>query len=81
MKKVIILAINWPAFLDCYFRYSDQYHLALAVKSKSDNTSREASFVKTVALFFDEAGSLVRENLEKEVLKLHGSLSSNKKNK
>ena len=63
------------------FRYSDQYHLALVAKNKKDDISRDASFLKSVALFFDEDGTLVRENLEKEVLKLHGSLSSSKKNK
>lgn len=50
-------------------------------KNKKDDTRRESSFEKSVGLFFDEEGTLVIENLEKEVLKLHASLSSSKKNK
>lgn len=63
------------------FRYSDKYSLMLIAKSKKDESGRELSFTKSVAFFFDENGTLVPENIEKEVLKLHASLSSSKKNK
>lgn len=50
-------------------------------KNKKHDVRRESSFEKSIGLFFDEEGTLVPENLEREVLKLHASLSSYKKNK
>ncbi|XP_065206023.1 signal peptidase complex subunit 2 [Planococcus citri] len=62
-------------------KYCDKYNLSLVTKSRKDDTERETSFSKSIALFFDDNGTIVPENVEKEVLKLHASLSSSKKNK
>ncbi|XKL64662.1 hypothetical protein PGB90_004748 [Kerria lacca] len=62
-------------------KFSDKYQLILASKNKQDNTYKESSFEKSVALFFDENGTLIPENVEKEVLKLQASVLNSKKNK
>ncbi len=72
---------DWANLIFSPNRYSDKYNLTLVARNKKDNSRQESSFEKSIALFFDENGSLVPENLEKEVLKLHASLSSAKKNK
>lgn len=83
----VSVTINFPSIQDLIFvplsilRYKDKYNLTLVARNKKDRSRRESSFEKSVALFFDENGTLVLENVEKEVLKLHASLSSNKKNK
>jgi len=60
-------------------RYDDQYELYM---SYSDGkTTREASFTKSVANYFDENGYLCRDIYDEEFLKLHSSLLNAKKDK
>lgn len=44
-------------------------------------TKKDASFIKSVANFFDEEGVLLYDLLEPEICKLHDSLLKEKKDK
>jgi signal peptidase complex subunit 2 len=55
------------------------YDLILVYKEGKTGQTRESSFQKSVANFFDENGLMCMDLLEDAVLKLHKSLSSDKK--
>ena len=61
-------------------KYDDQYELVLSYRSASGKP-REAKSKRSVAQYFDENGTLVMEQVEPEVTKLHNSLLSSRKNK
>lgn len=55
------------------------YDLVLICKNGKSGKNRESSFHKSVANFFDDNGLLCMDLLEDAVLKLHKSLSNEKK--
>jgi len=59
-------------------RYDDTYEL-YATCTEAGSKTREASFTKSVANYFDENGYLCREIFDQEFLKLHSSLKQEKK--
>jgi len=58
-------------------RYDDMYELYLACTEGT--RTREVSFSKSVANYFDENGYLCREIFEKDFVKLHSSTRHGKK--
>ncbi|KAG8225122.1 hypothetical protein J437_LFUL006145 [Ladona fulva] len=62
-------------------KYDDKYNLALIYRDSKNGSVREATLTKSVACFFDENGVLLYDLLEPEVVKLHNSLLSEKKEK
>jgi len=61
-------------------RFDDVYHLCVEYKAPNGRTS-EANLSKSIANWFDSNGVLLYDKFESEVLKLHDSLLSDKKNK
>ncbi|CAB4054807.1 SPCS2 [Lepeophtheirus salmonis] len=59
-------------------KFDDMYELTLAFID-GNNKKKESSFNSSVANFFDENGILCMDLLEDAVLKLHGSIESEKK--
>lgn len=57
------------------------YSISIEVQDAPGKMWREASFSRSVANFFDENGVLVSDVFEKEVRKLHDSLSKDRKRK
>ena len=64
-------------FLIGYFfsRFDDMYDLSLVFTDGKTKRSRDASFSKSCADFFDENGLLCQDLVEKAVLALHKSLA------
>lgn len=62
-------------------KYDDQYELLLSHRAGKDGRSREAQSKRSVAYYFDENGTLLMEQVEPEVMKLHNSLLSGRKSK
>jgi len=60
-------------------KFDDIYDLVLVFKDGKTKISREESFKRSVADFMDENGLLCMDLLEDAVLKLHRSLSTDKK--
>jgi len=60
-------------------RYDDMYSLCLELK-QNGGKSREATLEKSVALWFDVDGVFLLDKFESEVVRLHNSLLSGKKN-
>ncbi|KAI1285028.1 putative signal peptidase complex subunit 2 [Halotydeus destructor] len=60
-------------------RFDDKYELCL--ETTKGGKTVEANLIKSVAEWFDEDGVLVEDKFQQEVLKLHDSLSKEKKNK
>jgi len=61
-------------------RFDDVYHLCIEYKAPNGRVS-EANLSKSIANWFDSNGVLLYDKFEAEVLKLHDSLLSDKKNK
>ena len=60
-------------------KYDDKYELSLTFIDGKTNSRRETSVTKTVGDFTDDNGLICQDLIEPIVLKMHTSLSSNKK--
>jgi len=61
------------------YRYDDMYELFMSCTNGKTGVTTEYSFVQSVANFFDENGFLCDTVFDEEVIKLHSSLTSDKK--
>ena len=58
------------------FRFDDMYELVLQFKDGKTGLTREDSFNRSCADFFDDNGVLCLDLLENAVLKLHKSIAN-----
>lgn len=64
-----------------FYRYDDKYNFHLIFRDGKSGKVREGSWVKSVANFVDVNGVVLYDLIEPEVVKLHNSLLSEKKEK
>lgn len=62
-------------------KYDDKYELTLTYLDGKTSSRRETTVTKSVGDFIDENGLICQDLLEPVVLKMHTSLSANKKDK
>jgi len=62
-------------------KYDDVYEVSVKVIDGKSGASRETSFKKSVADFIDDNGVVCQDLIEAEMMKMHNSLASNKKDK
>lgn len=75
--------LRWTQWISLrlFSRFDDQYTLRVSFSDGKSRKSREADFTKSVSAFFDEHGTLVMDQFEKSVSKLHDTLAADKKTK
>jgi len=62
-------------------KYDDVYEVSVKVIEGKSGAARETSFKKSVADFIDDNGVVCQDLIEAEMMKMHNSLASNKKDK
>ena len=62
-------------------KYDDIYELMLEFKDGKTKKTRKSISKRSVAQYFDENGTLMMEQLEPEVTKLHNNLLTSRKSK
>ena len=72
LKSCGIVTFSLATF---FSRFDDMYDLSLVFTDGKTKRSRDASFSKSCADFFDENGLLCQDLVEKAVLALHKSLA------
>jgi len=62
-------------------KYDDLYEVSIRLVDGKTGSDRETSFSKSVADFIDDNGVVCQDLVEAQIMKMHNSLLSNKKDK